>query len=228
MNVSVNVAKLSPELRLSLILAAVCAALALLVLGESLGVDRMQRISPVSAEPGKGGVDKPAVGPFEFPDINEFEDLVERPLFVEGRKPPPEVVEEPPPVVSRTPLDLKLMGLIFSPSGKTALLVDPKGKYKRVKQGAVVGGWTLKELKKDSVVMQQDSESKELPLLKTKPKVALSGAPPAEAKPAKKPPGGLQPPDDGDEPPDEEEAPDGDENTDTESDGAEEEDQSEE
>ena len=80
-------------------------------------------------------------------------------------------------LLGMTPLDLKLMGMIFSPTGKTALLVDPKGKYKRVKEGGVVNGWVLKELKTDRVIMQQDGEIKELPLLKVKPKLAAGGAP---------------------------------------------------
>ncbi|MEW6037098.1 MAG: hypothetical protein AB1648_02425 [Pseudomonadota bacterium] len=197
MNMKVDMGKLSPELRLSLLLAVVCAGLGLLLVGEWYSVDRMHRIPQVSKAADKAPAEEPELAPFEFPDLGEFEELVERPLFVEGRRPPPEVVEEPPPPVARTPLDLKLMGMIFSPSGKTALLVDPKGKYKRVKQGGVVNGWVLKELKTDGVVMQQDGETKELPLLKAKPKVAGGGAPqpPAEAKPSKKPPGNVQSPD---------------------------------
>ncbi|QJD30695.1 hypothetical protein [Methylococcus geothermalis] len=197
MNIKVDMGKLSPDLRLSLLLAGVCAALALLLVAEWFSVDRLHHIPQVSKTVDKDNAEKPEIGLFEFPDLGEFEEMVERPLFVEGRRPPPEIVEEPPPPVSRTPLDLKLMGIIFSPTGKTALLVDPKGKYKRVKQGGVVGGWVLKELKTDGVVMQQDGETKELPLLKVKPKVAAGGSPPpaAEAKPGKKPPAGLQPPD---------------------------------
>jgi len=229
MNMRVDMGNLSSELRLSLLLAAVCAGLGLLLVGEWYSVDRMHRIPQVSKAADKAAADEPELAPFEFPDLGEFEELVERPLFVEGRRPPPEVVEEPPPPVARTPLDLKLMGMIFSPSGRTALLVDPKGKYKRVKEGGVVGGWVLKELKTDRVVMQQDGEIKELPLLKIKPKAAAGGAPqpPAEAKPGKKPPAGLQPPDG--ETLDEEDGEMGEPDEDIESDGAEDtEDQSDE
>jgi type II secretory pathway component PulC len=229
MNMKVDMGKLSTELRLSLLLAAVCAGLGLLLVVEWYSVDRMHRVPQVTKAADKAVADEPDLAPFEFPDLGEFEELVERPLFVEGRRPPPEVVEEPPPPVSRTPLDLKLMGMIFSPTGKTALLVDPKGKYKRVKEGGVVGGWLLKELKTDRVLMQQDGETKELPLLKAKPKVGAGGAPqpPAEAKPGKKPPPGLQPPDA--EIPDEEDGEMAEPDEDIESDGAEDtEDQSDE
>ncbi|UZR28680.1 hypothetical protein [Methylococcus mesophilus] len=231
MNMKVDMGKLSSELRLSLLLAAACAGLGLLVVVEWYSVDRMHRIPQVPKAADKAAEDQPDLAPFEFPDLGEFEELVERPLFVEGRRPPPEVVEEPPPPVSRTPLDLKLMGMIFSPTGKTALLVDPKGKYKRVKEGGVVGGWVLKELKTDGVVMQQDGETKELPLLKAKPKVAAGGAPqpPTEAKPGKKPPAGLQPPDADTLDEEDGEVAEPDEDADTESDGAEDmEDQSDE
>ncbi|QXP88148.1 hypothetical protein [Methylococcus capsulatus] len=224
-----DIGKLSAELRLSLLLASVCAGLGLLLGVEWYSVDRMHRIPEAPKAVDKAAVDEPELAPFEFPDLGEFEELVERPLFVEGRRPPPEVVEEPPPPVSRTPLDLKLMGMIFSPTGKTALLVDPKGKYKRVKEGGVVNGWVLKELKTDRVIMQQDGEIKELPLLKVKPKLAAGGAPqpPQEAKPGKKPPAGNQSPDA--ETLEEEEGEMGEPDEDTESDGAEDtEDQSDE
>lgn len=223
MNVKAILGKLSPELRLSLMLAAAGAALGLLVVAEWFSVGRTLRLPQVSAETPKVQVEQPLASPFKFPAVSEFHDLVERPLFVEGRRPLPDIPPEPPPAVVHTPLDLKLMGLIFSPSGKLALLADPKGKYKRVKQGAVVGGWTLKELKADGVVMQQEGETKELALLKVKPKLPGQGVapPPAEAKSAKKPPGNRQPPRAGVEPPDEEDV-EPDENTDTESDGAEE------
>ncbi|MDF9392813.1 MULTISPECIES: hypothetical protein [Methylococcus] len=224
-----DIGKLSSELRLSLLLASVCAGLGLLLVVEWYSMDRIYRIPEVPKVADKAGADEPELAPFEFPDLGEFEELVERPLFVEGRRPPPEVVEEPPPPVAHTPLDLKLMGLIFSPAGKTALLVDPKGKYKRVKEGGIVSGWVLKELKTDRVILQQDGEIKELLLLKAKPKTAAGGAPqpPQEAKPGKKPPAGAQSSDA--ETLDEEEGEVGEPDEDTESDGAEDtEDQSDE
>ena len=143
MNMKVDMGKPSPELRLSLLLAAICAGLGLLLVGEWYSVDRMLRLPQASKTADRDDEDMPDIGFFEFPDLGEFEEMVERPLFVEGRRPPPEVVEEPPPPVARTPLDLKLMGMVFSPSGKTALLVDPKGKYKRVKEGGIVEGLSL-------------------------------------------------------------------------------------
>jgi hypothetical protein len=122
--------------------------------------------------------------PFAFPDIGEFEELVQRPLFIEGRRPPEESAGDEGPIVKpHTPLNAKLMGVVFSPRGVTALLVDAKGKYQRVRKGGVVDNWTLVELHRDRVILEQDGERQELLLLKKRPKVpsatASTPAPPA-------------------------------------------------
>jgi hypothetical protein len=107
---------------------------------------------------------------FELPDIQEYETIVERPLFMEGRRPGAEAGETTAGEASDMPLTVKLMGVAFTPTDKTALFVDAKGKYKRLKKNGTIEGWTLVDFAPDKVTLQRDDEQRELMLLKPKPK----------------------------------------------------------
>jgi len=126
------------------------------------------------------GAEAPAIDN-SLPSLEQYAEMIQRPLFMEGRRPPPE--EEQPAAdeapAEQLPLNLKLMGVVFTPKEKTALFVDEKGKYRRVRRNNLVDGWKLQEVREDRVVMTQGSDQKELPLLKPKPKVP----PPAGQKP---------------------------------------------
>ncbi|CAL1241194.1 type II secretion system protein N [Candidatus Methylocalor cossyra] len=169
--------------------AALLAGMAL-VLSLALGVEwivldqgRKQLLEPPppKAAPADDGEPEEEEEP-EFPALDDFEQMVERPLFMENRRPGEEVVETPTAPAPQTPLNLKLMGVVFTPRGEKALLLDAKGKYKRLKLKDTLDNWTLVELGKDRVTLQQGEERKELPLLKKRPK-----PPPAPAQPS--PPG---------------------------------------
>jgi len=132
---------------------------------------------------------------FELPDIQEYETIVERPLFMEGRRPGAEAGETTAAAVPDTPLTVKLMGVAFTPTDKTALFVDAKGKYKRLKKNGSIEGWTLVDFAPDKVTLQRGDEQKELPLIKPKPKTATGQGtlgqpqqPPPFQKPAPQPP----------------------------------------
>ncbi len=123
-----------------------------------------------SAPAGSGGVAVEESPGFELPDPDAYSTIVERPLFAENRLPPAEEeLEAATPVVS-TPLTLKLMGVIFTPRQRIALLQDAKGRYRRLRHNDSLDGWTLIALSGDRVTLQQGSEQKELILLKPRPK----------------------------------------------------------
>lgn len=109
---------------------------------------------------------------FSLPPKENFAEIVERPVMIEGRRPVPE--EELVPVVAQAvnkgPMKIKLMGIVMSPNGMTALLEDSKGKYHRVQIDGTVEGWELDEMHKDKVVLKQGNSSEELKLHKPKPK----------------------------------------------------------
>lgn len=108
---------------------------------------------------------------FELPALDEYEQMTERPLFMENRRPGSEIVAETaPPPLPPTPMNLKLMGVVVTPENKMALLTDAKGKYKRLRVQEHLEGWVLVELKTDRVTLQQGEKHEDLPLLKIRPK----------------------------------------------------------
>jgi hypothetical protein len=118
----------------------------------------------------------------EFPGLEDFAQMVERPLFMESRRPGEDEPPPPPQQTQQTPLNLKLMGVVATPKDKLVLMLDAKGKYKRLRLNETLDGWTLVELGTDRVVMQQGQERKPLDLLKARPKLP-GGALPGGAQP---------------------------------------------
>jgi hypothetical protein len=111
---------------------------------------------------------------------DEYSDLVERPLFIKGRKP---VAEPEPDAVSVTAVKKveafvwDLTGVFTSPKGVTAFFSRINGKvekdnYRKLKLGDEIDGWKLSEIAPDKVTLSQTGETKTLPLRKAKPKNA--------------------------------------------------------
>lgn len=167
---------------LSLILAGIASVLLIGVAVESAVLKNKRSIA---ATPSEKAASQEATEPvdaedFELPDIQEYETIVERPLFMEGRRPGAEGGETTATATPDMPLTVKLMGIAFTPTDKTALLVDAKGKYKRLKKNGSIEGWTLVEFAPDKVTLQRDDEQRELMLLKPKPKTAPAQATPGQ------------------------------------------------
>lgn len=123
---------------------------------------------------------------YELPGLDDYAATIERPLFMESRRPgdvaEPEQNTAP---VQKLPLNAKLMGIVFAPDQKPlGLFVDARGKYKRLHKEDLIDGWKVVELQADKAVMEQDDTRQDLKLLKAKPK-----------KPPTPPPPGAQPPD---------------------------------
>jgi hypothetical protein len=106
-----------------------------------------------------------------LPGLDGYNVTVERPLFMENRKPgEAEVKPVELPRVEHQPLAAKLMGVAFGPEQTMALFVDAQGKYKRLSKNDSIGGWKVVEIKPDMAILEQDGTREELKLLKVKPK----------------------------------------------------------
>ncbi|MBM4199854.1 MAG: hypothetical protein FJ189_01030 [Gammaproteobacteria bacterium] len=187
-----------PDYAMTFPLAVLCGLLAVGLVVESLMMQRRgserpsaDRSAPV-AQPvalADGG------DVFVLPAVDEFSDFVERPLFVEGRKPPPEDEQkQAAEVQDTTPLNLKLMGVMFSPSGELAILAEASGKNRRVRKGGTISGWRLVDLKTDHVTVQRGEERRDLALLKPRPKAGGPGQPPGSVPGGPPSRRGAQPP----------------------------------
>lgn len=168
--------KWSRDTLLTWILATVAGLLVVAVTVEWVMLDRNRQAvlgtlpSKTGSVPVQSEAEEEERG-FELPELDTYEQVTERPLFAESRR--PEVVApsvELPPDQPKSPLTLKLMGIVFTPTTQTALLVDAKGKYKRVKLQETFDNWTLVELSPDWATLQQGEERQKLDLLKIKPK----------------------------------------------------------
>ena len=133
--------------------------------------DAVTHLPPVTA--GESAETSAVVTDFAFPPLSDFSEMVERPLFSEGRHYQAEdPSEEEQAEVVQTPLNFRLMGLIFAPDSQIALFRTNSGKYRRVQQGETINDWTLEELLPDRVNLSQGGETRELLLLKKKKKSA--------------------------------------------------------
>lgn len=97
--------------------------------------------------------ESPEATSLKLGDVNNFEAIVERPLFSHNRQPQEESAIEIIPV-QKTPVkkpDLQLTGIVLSDDEQVALIkVRKNPRLKRVKLNEKVQGWTLIELKSNS------------------------------------------------------------------------------
>jgi hypothetical protein len=112
------------------------------------------------------------------PSEDSYSDLVERPMFIKGRKP----VEEPIPeemalaTAQKTEsVNWELIGIYSTPKGTTAFFSRsngrlPKDNFRKCKLGDTLDGWHLSEINESGVNLTQGTETKKLPLRKMKPK----------------------------------------------------------
>ncbi|MBT9097422.1 hypothetical protein [Methylovulum psychrotolerans] len=190
------------------VLGAICGGLLLVIGGEWFyaSVSQQELLNTQIPKDNKPLADAmPTINLTEH-DEESYGDLVNRPLFIEGRKP----VNEPPPETVKGPavtvnFDWVLKGIVYSrKSGLLALLTrpatvkSPKASNNRtqIRLGAILDGWRLAEVTADYVVFTLDTDQKQLFLHKAKPKTpARSGnaTPPPGVQPEGTPPEGTPP-----------------------------------
>ncbi|NOT85909.1 MAG: hypothetical protein HOP02_14265 [Methylococcaceae bacterium] len=95
--------------------------------------------------------------------LQEYQEIVNVPLFFEGRQEKIAVVEDAPVIIEEES-NLKLTGVILTPQGFAALIRDEQGAYHKLDPGHDVQGWTVANVQKDRVELTRNSESRELTL----------------------------------------------------------------
>jgi hypothetical protein len=146
----------------TLVLLAVCAALAaVLWTGLSGGVPAVVPAVPVGVTAERE--DEPASIDFALPPIEHYAELIERPLFLESRRPfrlEPAAADAPEPVrLGRRPA-LVLMGVVITPERRSAMLLDAASRQAMsVAEGAAVAGWRLDQVGPDGVVLRQGAQT---------------------------------------------------------------------
>jgi hypothetical protein len=118
--------------------------------------------------------DVTSLGATLFPvrPLDEFWEIVERPLFDETRRPyePPEQatqgVATPPPAPATPPPRVVLLGMVITPDSRSALLWDElKRESIRASVGTSVSGWELTEITLEGVTLRQGTSTHKIELL---------------------------------------------------------------
>jgi hypothetical protein len=148
---------------LTLYLLALCALLTGVLALESRNLIRTQEEGATAA---KAQAAAP-VGqtPFRPPGIMTFNEITERPLFVEGRKPPPKPVAAKVVRRQQQPLRLKLEGIAITPDASVAVLRDlGNNEIVRLQKGMKHKGWELTEIGAAGVTFGLGGQDQEITL----------------------------------------------------------------
>ncbi|MEN8260491.1 MAG: hypothetical protein ABFS02_07880 [Pseudomonadota bacterium] len=170
--------QLRPEYRVTILLSAACVLFALVIAAEWAANTKYvaglnSRLSEIGGDTGL----LPESFPNEeiiLPPVETYAEIVERPLFLSGRRPMEEqaLSADASDQVFTGKLNIQLMGVISVPQGMMVLFVDPKGEYSRAEQDDTIEGWRVKEVQFDRVVLEQGGVVEELLLRKPKPKAS--------------------------------------------------------
>ncbi len=102
---------------------------------------------------------------FAAPEIAAFSEIMERPLFVAGRKPPPEPVAVQGVSARPSPLLLRLEGVAITPAARIAVVRDlSSNKMLQLATGMKHQGWELTAISDNVATFRRGDESHELTL----------------------------------------------------------------
>lgn len=125
----------------------------------------------------KAAIDKPSELPaFKMEKFNPLahHDLVDRPLFIEGRKPVVETVEQSVQDLESSQIDDWILIGIFNRHNSLIAMFTKKSEGKKIlkiEAQKLISGWTLKEIESDRVILQQGEQQKMILLRKPRPDV---------------------------------------------------------
>ncbi|EGW53600.1 hypothetical protein [Candidatus Endoriftia persephone] len=152
---------------LSLLLLLALAGLGKLLLLQWEDMERKQDDSrPVSTQ--ANGVANtlklPDSGAYTIPPRSAFREVLERPLFIEGRVAPQPEIRQVQPVVQARP-SLQLEGVVIVNQRRIAVVREVRGNSViRLQVGDNYSGWLVAEVARDRVVMRQNASHIELAL----------------------------------------------------------------
>ena len=164
--------------KLIILLVSISAVCLLIIFGEWLYANYVQRELLDSSKAAAKKMPPDEMPTMELTKQSEesYDQIVNRPLFIKGRKP----VDEPKPETAQVPVvpvvfDWELIGIYTKNKSLTALFSRaktkvPKDNYRKVSVGAELDGWKLTEIREDRAILSQAGNKKELLLRKSKPK----------------------------------------------------------
>jgi len=104
---------------------------------------------------------------YAAPDFEAFSEIIERPLFTEGRTPLQQPTPEQTTVspVKQTPLSLRLEGIALTPMARIAVVRDiTSNKLLRLAEGAEHQGWVVESIHPTGATFKRGEQTQELTL----------------------------------------------------------------
>lgn len=140
------------------------------VLALELRRDMPTTVAPTSAPPAApGAAVEVDMGSYVAPPIEDYDEVLVRPLFVEGRTPPEPSAPAEESVTSKSQEGLakfwKLEGLVLTPEARVALVRGKRDrKLLRLTEGEVFEGWEVVEFAPERILLKKGKKSEELEL----------------------------------------------------------------
>ncbi|MGD8590616.1 MAG: hypothetical protein PVG22_17480 [Chromatiales bacterium] len=147
---------------LTLILLLICALLGVIIYTEIQGSGDYSDITASNRE--KDGNNKSEIGVLNNISqaevaISQFSEVLNRPLFVEGRMPFEEEKSEGISVPVTSPLRLSLEGVVLSPDSRVAVVKDlSDNEIIRLGIGMSHNGWQVKTIEPQTVEFERNGE----------------------------------------------------------------------
>lgn len=156
----ISVIKVDRSTRL---LMVTCALLAAIVVAQLI----FPAAVPDNRAPGTSADDLtfgvlPSYTPQSF---DHFSEILERPLFFQDRRLPPEPVAAATPTAAPEPLRLNLEGVAITSDSRVALLRDQRNNALiQVAEGMPHNGWTLEDVESGAVIFRRGEQTSRLEL----------------------------------------------------------------
>ena len=112
-------------------------------------------------------LDDGAVRDLSLPSISNYQVVVERPLFISGRRPlePEAISTAAPPVPKHSDLTIQLIGVVITAKGQQVLVKDKKTQETSYLQiGDRIDGWIIQQIDPERLTLQHSGRVEELPL----------------------------------------------------------------
>ena len=105
---------------------------------------------------------------YDAPDYEAYSEILERPLFTEGRTPPPEQAATESAAATPkkiTPLNLRLEGIALTPEARVAVIRDlASKKMHRLSEGDKHQGWMVESIHATGATLKLGEQTEELTL----------------------------------------------------------------
>jgi hypothetical protein len=153
---------------MTMILLIICTLLVLHIINQTHGFDYENLAIGNDTTSGKNGTRNNEIfGNImqETVSVSQFIEILNRPLFVEGRMPDEEEQAEELQESRAQPLKLKLEGIVIGLDSRVAVVRDmTNNNLLRIAEGMTHNGWKVEKVNKKSVDFKRDEETQSIEL----------------------------------------------------------------